>query len=99
MEASGHARWFERLLAELQFELWIGDAAEIPVLPAWYPNLRKVILQHESQNQLCILSIGLLFAHSFALDLRVCLESESEPDASLTLLLPLPFYRGEMPLA
>ena len=29
MEASGHARWFERLVAELQFELWIGDAAEI----------------------------------------------------------------------
>lgn len=29
MEASGHARWFERLLAELQLELWIGDAAAI----------------------------------------------------------------------
>src|ERR1700741_4636030 len=29
MEASGHARWFERLLAELNFELWIGDASEI----------------------------------------------------------------------
>jgi transposase len=29
MEASGHAPWFERLLSELQFELWIGDAAEI----------------------------------------------------------------------
>ena len=29
MEASGHARWFERLLGELWFELWIGDAAEI----------------------------------------------------------------------
>jgi transposase len=29
MEASGHARWFERLLTELHFELWIGDAAEI----------------------------------------------------------------------
>ncbi len=29
MEANGHARWFERLLAELNFELWIGDAAEI----------------------------------------------------------------------
>ena len=29
MEASGHARWFERLPGELQFELWIGDAAEI----------------------------------------------------------------------
>ena len=24
----GHARWFERLLTEVQFELWIGDAAE-----------------------------------------------------------------------
>src|SRR5262249_27366409 len=29
MEASGQARWFERLLAELNFELWIGDATEI----------------------------------------------------------------------
>jgi transposase len=29
MEASGHARWFERLLGELQYELWVGDAAEI----------------------------------------------------------------------
>jgi transposase len=29
MEASGHARWFERLLGELQIELWVGDAAEI----------------------------------------------------------------------
>ena len=24
MEASGHARWFERLLSELRFELWMG---------------------------------------------------------------------------
>jgi transposase len=29
MEATGFARWFERLLAELGIELWIGDAAEI----------------------------------------------------------------------
>jgi len=29
MEATGHARWFERLLAELNFELWIGDPAQI----------------------------------------------------------------------
>jgi transposase len=29
MEATGHARWFERLLAELQHELWIGDPAAI----------------------------------------------------------------------
>ena len=29
MEATGHARWFERLLAELGFEEWIGDPAQI----------------------------------------------------------------------
>jgi transposase len=29
MEATGYSRWFERLLAELEFELWIGDPAEI----------------------------------------------------------------------
>ena len=29
MEARGQARWFARLLAELNIELWIGDAAEI----------------------------------------------------------------------
>jgi len=29
MEARGYARWFERLLAELRFELWMGDASEI----------------------------------------------------------------------
>src|SRR6201998_927822 len=28
-ESSGHSRWFERLLQELGFELWIGDPAEI----------------------------------------------------------------------
>ena len=29
IEATGHARWFEGLLAELGFELWTGDAAAI----------------------------------------------------------------------
>ena len=29
MESICHARWLERLLAEVQIELWIGDAAEI----------------------------------------------------------------------
>jgi transposase len=28
MESSGHSRWFERLLHELGFELWIGDPAD-----------------------------------------------------------------------
>jgi len=29
MEATGYAQWFERMLAQLGHELWIGDAAEI----------------------------------------------------------------------
>ena len=28
MEATGHARWFERLLAEVKYELRVGDPAE-----------------------------------------------------------------------
>ena len=29
IEASGHTRWLERLLAELEMELWIGNPAKI----------------------------------------------------------------------
>src|SRR5260370_28422474 len=29
MDATGHSRRFEQLLAELGFEMWIGDAAKI----------------------------------------------------------------------
>lgn len=29
IEATGHTRWFERMLAELGHELWVGDAARI----------------------------------------------------------------------
>jgi len=29
MEATGYSRWFERLLAELGFEVWMGDPTEI----------------------------------------------------------------------
>jgi transposase len=29
IEATGHTRWLERMLAELGHELWIGDAAQI----------------------------------------------------------------------
>ena len=29
LEATGHSRWFERLLGQLQFELWVGDPAQI----------------------------------------------------------------------
>ena len=29
IEATGHSRWFERLLAKLNYEVWIGDPAKI----------------------------------------------------------------------
>ena len=29
MEAPGYAQWFERMIAKLGQELWVGDAAEI----------------------------------------------------------------------
>jgi transposase len=32
LEATGHTRWFERLLAELGYELWVGDAAQIAAM-------------------------------------------------------------------
>jgi transposase len=33
MESTGYSRWFERLLAELGFEVWIGDPSEIKTRP------------------------------------------------------------------
>src|SRR5260370_2855363 len=70
--------------------------SQVPVLPARYPDPRKVILQHESQNQLCILSISLLFAYSFALDLgRVAnpqLELQLGPQSFEPACMPTAFH-------
>jgi transposase len=41
MEATGFSRWFERLLAELDFELWIGDPAEIKAKRVRKPKTDK----------------------------------------------------------
>jgi len=46
MEASGHARWFERLLAELQLELWIGDATVICAKRGRKPKTDRQDAQH-----------------------------------------------------
>ena len=32
LEATGHSRWFERLLSELRWELWIGDPVQITAM-------------------------------------------------------------------
>ncbi len=45
MEATGYSRWFERLLAELGIEVWMGDAAHV---------LRKIAaLSEHSANSKC----------------------------------------------
>src|SRR2546422_932501 len=55
---------------------------QIPILPARDPDLRKAILEQQSQNQLRILAIGLLLAYSLGPDLR-CV-----PDPQLKVQLP-----------
>ena len=44
MEATGYARWFERLLAELGFELWVDNPAEI--------KAKRVKKQKTDRNEL-----------------------------------------------
>ena len=46
MESSGHARWFERLLGELQIELWIGDATVIRAKRGRKPKTDRQDAQH-----------------------------------------------------
>jgi transposase len=56
MEASGQARWFERLLAELRFELWIGDAAKIRT---------KRVRNQKTDRQDAQLILGLMLENRF----------------------------------
>jgi transposase len=56
MEASGHSRWFERLMAELGFELWIGDAAAIS---------RQRVRKHKTDKQDAELLLTLLMENRF----------------------------------
>ena len=46
MEASGHSRWFERLLGELHIELWIGDATVIRAKRGRKPKTDRQDAQH-----------------------------------------------------
>src|SRR4051794_8242837 len=56
MESSGHSRWFERLLRELQFELWIGDAAELRT---------KRVRKQKTDRQDAQLLLRLMMEHRF----------------------------------
>src|ERR1035441_11060403 len=52
MEASGQARWFERLLVELNLELWIGGGTEM----ARKRGRKKKTDRHEDEHILYFLS-------------------------------------------
>lgn len=41
MEATGGTRWFERLLGELKFELWVGDPVKVRAAAARKPKTDK----------------------------------------------------------
>jgi transposase len=57
MEATGHARWFERLMIELAFELWIGDPARIKA---------KRVRKRKTDRQDAQLILSLLIENRFA---------------------------------
>jgi transposase len=61
LEATGYSRWFERLLAELGIEVWIGDAAEIKTKRA--SGSKKTDRQHAQ------LLLKLLLGKSFSANL------------------------------
>jgi hypothetical protein len=46
MEATRYSRWFDRVLAELGFEVWMRDSAEIKANRIHFP--RRLILETTS---------------------------------------------------
>jgi len=68
MEASGYTRWFEQLMAELGFELWIGDAAAIS---------RKRVRKQKTDKQDAELLLRLLMEDRFP---RIWVPSREDRD-------------------
>src|SRR5664279_834353 len=53
--------------------------SQIAILPARNPDLRKIIFQHQAQNQLRILAIRLLLTHPFRVDRRGISDPQLKP--------------------
>jgi len=68
MEATGHSRWFEGLLAELSFELWIGDPAEIKT---------KRVRKQKTDRQDSQLLLKLLLENRFP---KICVPNPANRD-------------------
>ncbi len=78
MEATGHSRWFERLLAELGIETWIGDAAKIK---------RQRIRKQKTDREDARLLLKLLLENRFP---RIWVPSPENRDFAATALAPAP---------
>jgi hypothetical protein len=74
MEASGHSRWFQRLLAELQFELWVGDAAKIHT---------KRVRKHKTDRQDAPLILDLMLKDDFPIIIGTDFHPEFQQIASV----------------
>jgi len=70
---------------------------QIPILPVRYPDLRKAIFHHQSQNQLRILTIRLLLAYSLGSDLRCVPDPQLEVQLRQQSLKPAPMPAGFHP--
>jgi len=69
MEATGYARWFERMLAELKHELWIGDAAEIRA---------RVVRKQKTDARDALHILDLLMGNRFP---KICIAKPEDRDA------------------
>ena len=74
VETSGQSQWFERLLAELGHELWVGDAAEIRAAAD-----RK----QKTDRRDALLLLQMLMENRFP---RICVATASERDVQRLLL-------------
>jgi hypothetical protein len=73
--------------------------SQIAILPVRHPDLRKVIFQHQSQNQLRILAIRFLFAYSLAPDLSSVADPQLEMQLRQQPLKPARMPTGFHPHA
>ena len=69
MEATGYARWFERMLGELKHELWIGDAAEIRA---------RVVRKQKTDARDALHILDLLIGNRFP---KICIAKPEDRDA------------------
>ena len=76
LEATGYSRWFERLLAELGFEVWIGDPAVIKT---------KRVKKHKTDREDPRLLLRLMRENIFP---RIWIPSPENRDLRQTVVAP-----------